>query len=127
MDRKEAMQENNRRREAEREVFDGLCLDMAPLPLRKIKIYNPDDKNSCKNDEIVAGNQYLIIENGRPSLGYAIKSWFGWQFMADGYLHQLNLVDMVFEIEFPEFPSKPLGRVDVPEDTSEDAEEEDEY
>lgn len=40
--------------------------------------------------------------------------------MSNGYWHQLNHVDMVFEIEFPEFPSKPLGRVDVPHEDNAD-------
>lgn len=35
MDRTEAIKENNRRREAERELFDELCLDLTTLPLKK--------------------------------------------------------------------------------------------
>lgn len=127
MTREEAIKENIRRREAETEVFDTLCTDLTSLPLRKLKIYNPDRANACQNDELVAGRKYLVVRDGQVYLGSATKSWFGWQFHTDSYLMQLNHVDMVFEIDFPKFPTEPLGRVEVPkaENTSEFGEDDD--
>ncbi len=121
--REEAIKENNRRYEAERELFDGLCVDPINIPLKKIKIYNGDPKNECQNDELVAGKTYLVVRDGKPFLGVANKQWFGWQFAGNGYWQQLNHVDMVFEIDFPEFPSKPLGRVEVPTELLEDCDD----
>jgi len=115
----EARKENTRREELERKMFDDMFIDPFTIQLRKIRTYTQDKQQACQNDELVEGKTYLIVKDGKTSLGVASKAWFGWQFMANGYWHQLNHVDMVFEIEFPEFPSQPLGRVVPDEQESE--------
>lgn len=114
MDKIEAINENNRREKEEKKIFDSLFNGPIQLTLKKIKTYTENDKQSCQNDELIENKQYLIVRNGKSYLGTAHKAHFGWQFMADGYWHQLNHVDLVFDIGLPEFPSKPLGRVEVP-------------
>lgn len=123
MNRVEAIRENNRREADEKKIFDGLFNAPLQLTLKKIKTYTKECINSCQNDEIIEQKRYLFVRDGKPYLGTAHKAFFGWQFMADGYWHQLNHVDLVFDIEFPEFPSKPLGRVEVPPEEECDYEE----
>jgi hypothetical protein len=111
MNTKEIQKDNWNRWMQEPEVFYTLLQDFNSINVKRIDIRG--DRNDHQSDLIKNNQYYLCGEDGKWFISKAYKTGYGWVFNP-GYLNtQLRNLDFLFEIDLPEIPKTPLGRIPI--------------
>jgi hypothetical protein len=109
---------NRKRREQEPEIFSSLLKNLTKIDLKRIDISG--NRFNHNHSDVDSHKYYLFAENGFWYLGHANKVWFGWTLDCGSHTIQLRDADFLWEIDLPEAPKEPLGRVKYPREENEE-------